>query len=76
MVDDVAQIAIGIVLASGYWTFPRWLARVRRDALKRGQLERFDQRFGRVPRALGQYVAPAIGVVLILSGIVFLLQDA
>jgi hypothetical protein len=47
VVDDITQIAIGISLASGYWTFPRWLGRV----------------------------APAIGVLLVVSGIVFLLQD-
>jgi hypothetical protein len=76
VVDDITQIAIGIIFASGYWTFPRWLARVRRDALERGRLDRFDERFGRVPRALGGRVAPAIGLVLILSGAVFLLQDS
>jgi hypothetical protein len=75
VVDDITQIAIGISLASGYWAFPRWLGSVRRGALERGQLDRFDERFGRVPRALGGRVAPAIGVVSVVSGIVFLLQD-
>jgi hypothetical protein len=34
--------------------------------MERGELDRFDGRFGRMPRAFGGAVAPAIGVVLIV----------
>lgn len=46
---------------------------MRRRAAERGELARFDSRFGRVPRVLGGYVFPGLGPVLIVTGVAFIL---
>jgi hypothetical protein len=47
---------------------------MRRRAAQRGELARFDSRFGHVPQVLGGYVFPALGMVLIATGTAFILD--
>ncbi len=72
MVGDVLQIAVGLYFVSWIWWFPSWLTAMRHRAAEQGQLDRFNERFGRVPIAIGLYGVPAMGVVLVVSGVAFL----
>jgi hypothetical protein len=77
MSGDIVQIAVGVFFLSWLWLFPEWLMRTRdRLSARGGDLEHFDARFGRRLILVGDYGVPALGLLLVGSGVVFLTAGA
>jgi hypothetical protein len=75
MSGDLVQVGVGLFFVSWRWWFPRWLHGMRSRMTDPARLDRFDARFTRVFGAIGTYAVPVLGLVLVISGLVFLLGD-
>lgn len=68
MTGDLVQIAVGIFFVSWAWTFPRWRGYLRERMVAAGREHRFDTRWEiAAMTAIGRYLVPAMGVVLVAS---------
>lgn len=73
MDEALVQIAIGLFFVSWIWAFPRWLVSVRKRVADKGAVANFDSRIGRTVIVIGRYGVPGLGMVLIISGVAFLI---